>query len=169
MELNLNNSQICDFIAKFKKELIKKSGLRIGEIEQLSKREFNELINTIYKDVIIDKDNIHLYYEFMRDEELEKYFYFLITGDNELRKRFITIGEVLNIDKNSYGKYLYSHIFGLLRCENGFRELKTDYGTYILKFYFFGIKDTLKPIDDYIEEIKQSEAYKSYLANKAAK
>lgn len=29
----------------------------------------------------------------------------------------------------------------------------------------FGIKDTLKPIDKYIEEIKNSDAYKSYSAN----
>lgn len=51
-------------------------------------------------------DNISLYYEFMSDEDLEKYFYFLITGNNELRKRFITFGEVLNTENIYILKYL---------------------------------------------------------------
>ena len=33
---------------------------------------------------------------------------------------------------------------------------------FVLKYSLFGIKDTLRPIDEYIEEIKESEQYKIF-------
>ena len=103
----------------------------------------------------ITKDNIHLYYEFMSIEDLEKYSDIL---------------GVLFIDRTSIIlNLLFPNIQELRELED---YLKTDvffqhFGIYkATARYFFGTKDTLKPIDEYIEEIKASSEYKEYISTK---
>jgi len=91
-------------------------------------------------------DNIHLYYEFMSDEDLP------------LHHR--TIRNVFYDRKNLILKYLY-----LTNSLNNEKLIQFIYHKYTQSF--FGIKDILKPIDEYIAEIKDSEGYGEYLAKKA--
>jgi len=131
---------------------LEKSGLSDDELETLSTREFNELINIIYKDDIIDKDNIHLYYEFMSDEDRK-----LNAGliENILRSQDRThdilkqLKMVTKTDELISKKQFYA-----TRFEN----------SYLFKsIVYFGVKDTLKPIDEYVAEIKESSEYKEYI------
>lgn len=91
------------------------------------------------ENVTITKDNIHLYYEFMSDEDLEKYRTIL---EEVFHKRAFHIASIVELPDNSIDYNCKEHIV-----------LKT--------------KDTLKPIDEYIEEIKASEEYRASLAEKA--
>jgi len=106
-------------------------------------------LNDIIQDFPITKDNIHLYYEFMSDEDKNAHI--------EL------------IDGILYSR-LYIVITDKLKIENFSRFLNKTYGKDTASFIaydFFGVKDTLKPIDEYIEEIKASIEYKEYIANKS--
>ena len=93
----------------------------------------------------ITKDNIHLYYEFMSDEDLKGYSELL----NEIvDERFDYIEDVLNFKESSN-----------YNSEDAFDVYMSS------KLTLFGIKDTLKPIDEYIAEIKESSEYKKYIAS----
>lgn len=87
----------------------------------------------------INKDNIHLYYEFMSDEELEKNRN-LILSIFEERANFIV--STVNLPSKS-----------------------VDYG--YEGHFVLCIKDALQPIDDFIKEFKESKQYKEYLENKS--
>lgn len=96
-------------------------------------------------EIEITKDNIHLYYEFMSDEDL--YNYSPIINDI-LDDRLVAISKILPITKNTDSSSItYKNGADIKKC-------------YVTKQWFFESKDTLKPIDEYIEEIKESEAYK---------
>lgn len=101
------------------------------------------LLNIII--VEITKDNIHLYYEFMSDEDIEKFD--KILNNNFFANRSTEVMRCLNFEKienwNNY-QFFYSK-------EN-----------FCIGFEAFGIKDILKPIDEYIEEIKNSDAFKEF-------
>lgn len=97
--------------------------------------------------IIVTKDNIHLYYEFMSDEDL------LINErvtDSVFENRRSAIKTALNIKS-----------FDLMKYENF-----EDGTRFVIKISFFGIKDTLKPIDEYIKEIKASKEYIAYAASR---
>lgn len=91
----------------------------------------------------IDTHNIHLYYEFMSDEQKNQHRSFI--SDFMANRALKTSPDVLE-EFNSLvdiGDYKRESI-----------NKKT------LQIILFGIKDTLKPIDQYIAEIKDSEQYK---------
>lgn len=116
-------------------------------------------------DVEITKDNIHLYYEFMSDEDLKKYSNLL---SSIIAVRFYKVVEILNLPKNTNGGFDNSNIYGVIAQPQGyfdkqFMKLKCTYGATLLKYDVFEVKDTLNPIDEYIEEIKASKAYKEYI------
>ena len=88
----------------------------------------------------IEKDNIHLYYEFMDNESVCEFgrnnSLLYRTHDN----RHLQIIDLLNIDIKILDKYKKTCIHA----------------------YYFGVKDNLKPIDEYIAAIKDSEQYKIF-------
>ena len=95
----------------------------------------------------IEKDNIHLYYEFMDNESVCEFgrnnSLLYRTHDN----RHLQIIDLLNIDIKILDKYKKTCIHA----------------------YYFGVKDNLKPIDEYIAEIKNSNEYKEYRFNNLVK
>jgi len=98
--------------------------------------------------ILITKDNIHLYYEYMSDEELEKYSSLIWIV---LSERHFKIIEKLQVDKEK----IYS--------KNDNTLLFYRVNNFKIGFSWFGAKDTLKPIYQYITEIKASEKYLTYL------
>lgn len=125
---------------------------------ELLREKVIEKLNLIVDDYekdndIIDKDNIYLYYEFMNDEDLEKYSCLL---SDIFNNRLIQAFKNLSFSSDQI------HIF---LCKYTLQILSKD--RYIKSSCIFGTKDTLKPIDEYIADIKESEAYKEYLAKKS--
>jgi len=94
-------------------------------------------------DLTITKDNIHQYYEFMSDDDLEKYKQIL----------------------NSIFTDRYSYLYDKIKIKLDMLEIKTLFGSFHVGLKLFKMKDTLKPIDKYIEEIKASNEYKEYIKN----
>lgn len=109
----------------------------------ISRKEIAEYL--LKSGVEITQENIHLYYEFMDIESVYK------LGSRSLMlfrihsKRHLQIIDLLNIDIKILDEYKKTYIHS----------------------YYFGVKDNLKPIDEYVSQIKESEAYKSYIANSA--
>lgn len=96
-------------------------------------------------EIDITKDNIHLYYEFMSDEDKNSYVDIL---DVLLYARLKEIGlEKLEINN------VHKHIEKVYYKDTAM----------FISYSLFGIKDTLKPIDEYIADIKESSEYKEYL------
>ena len=144
----LNADEIGRFEDCFKDDLLLKSGLSFDEISTLSKREFNEMINIVYKDEPVNENNIHLYYEFM--SSLKKCDYGdILTKIFTNRLHLINDKIILNATAIKY-------------------ETVTSINyMYLLSQSIYGVEDTLKPIDDYITEIKDSSEYKEYIASLA--
>ena len=97
------------------------------------------------KYVDINKDNIHLYYKFMNDEDLIQNSEIL---NDLLVCRFHKICSLLSVSApmlHSYSSYNY-------------------YNAFFVKQFIFGIKDNLNPIEDFIEDIKNSNEYKSFIS-----
>jgi len=166
----LDAENIDLFMSKFQDKLTQDTELSVDELYCLSKREFNEVISVIFDDVVITKDNIHLYYEFMSDEDLLNYSLLLITGDTELKSRFNQVVKLLNLEKDGAGAYCHCNIYGFVNAYTEHKKevikLNVDYGAFVLKYDIFEVKDTLKPIEEYIAEIKESEQYKEYRLQK---
>lgn len=132
--------------------------------EVLNPCNLNYIINQISLLNGITKDNIHLYYEFMSNEDKIKVSHTLL---NLLFKaRALEINKVLNT--------LYSSELSDLKVINitYYKTNKTskpaiyDNGKCLDWGGNFGIKDTLNPINEYIKQIKQSEQYQQYIKNK---
>ncbi len=121
--------------------------------------------------IVITKDNIALYYEFMSDEYINKLRYTIFEEYAKKYRLFFNRAEkvvnsfnVSDLEKdifkmryydNRYKKEInFSH---LVKCES----LNIETGLSI-----FGVKDILKPINEYISDIKASSEYKEYIANK---
>ena len=155
----LNADEIGKFENCFRDDLLLKSGLSFDELETLSKREFNELINIVYKDEPVNKDNIHLYYEFMSDNE-----FYTKANDIFIEKEKKTINILREILSNRMAKTLEK--LGKETVFDGFSPFVSIDCSKISKsligYSLFGIKDTLKPIEEYTEEIKASSEYKEY-------
>jgi len=103
----------------------------------------------------ITKDNIALYYEFMSDEEFRR----------------VSILEILldTFNKRST-KIIYTLFPGVdetIRDDIRDNYLLQDRNVSLNIVYLqtiFGVKDTLKPINQYIKEIKNSSEYKEYIS-----
>ncbi len=126
--------------------------------------------------VEITKDNIHLYYEFMSDEDKFNYSKHIKSKNIELVYPFMNDAlkkhHFDNIDLMfSKRKSKLIIEFGTdhkIICKSELFKAK-DYFILSEDSYFntslkaFEVEDTLKPIDEYIEEIKSSDAYKEYI------
>ena len=108
----------------------------------------------------ITKDNIHLYYEFMSDEDLElhKIMIACVLGDRD-REIFKQLFSPSSSNQDEKFTIFCGH-------SSDKRSLNS---TYKIQQTVFGVKDTLKPIDEYIAEIKASEAYKAYIGTTLSK
>ena len=106
---------------------------------------------------VITKENIHLYYEFMSEDDIKKHKNITHTllhnrALNILINLHIIDGTSKTFDKDFRN---FNHISLVTYKDTGIR----------LHSFIFGIKDTLKPIDEYVSQIKESEAYQSYIVN----
>jgi hypothetical protein len=115
--------------------------------------EFNDTLGI--KDTLT-KDNINLYYEFMSDRELIKqksieYYLTCVMTDRRLK-----VLDLLEIDLSSIALGDNKKISYLESRKN-----------WIIGQVIFGVKDTLKSIEEYIKEIKETDSYKAYIANKS--
>lgn len=125
------------------KENFSSESSRENEIKKL-----NFIIDDYEKDnSLITKDNIHLYYEFMNIEKLLKNRNLIFSI---ICERFEKIKDILN--------YCEDLIY---RKDNNIILLETI-DNFTVSFSIFGIKDTLKPINEFIEEIKQSKKYEEH-------
>lgn len=127
-------------------------------------------INRNGKDIEIKQNNIALYYNSMSD--IEKIHFSHTILKNEFHDRFNKISEALNINKSflTDDKLVNTKYF----LTNGtptpdvFDDGLCFYvpNGAVIEVSYFEIKDTLKPIDEYIAELKLSEIYKNYISNK---
>ncbi len=106
----------------------------------------NEIIEYLYKEVKLEitQENLHLYYKFMNDEDLIQNSEIL---NDLLVCRFHKICSLLSVSApmlHSYSSYNY-------------------YNAFFVKQFIFGIKDNLNPIEDFIEDIKNSNEYKTFI------
>ena len=138
------------------------------------------------KNVVITEDNISDYYEFMSDDELLEHSSLISTV---FYYRYNDLYKVRIYDNGKHGKYfklpqrentkiLFSEKF---KDNNGYDNYKLSPSTppilelndvHLLHdglspvgLTIFGVKDTLKPLDDYILEIKESVSYKAYMSS----
>ncbi len=95
------------------------------------------------EDIVINNDNIYLYYEFMNDDQVCKIGSTKIYLSKLHDDRLENIIQLLNID---------------IKILCNFRRT-------CIHSYYFGVRDTLKPIHEYIKEIKDSNDYKQYRFN----
>lgn len=110
--------------------------------------KLNFIVDDYEKDNnVIDKENINLYYEFMSDEDLEKY------------KEILT-----ELFQNRY-----SQVFENVNLHVSHLAFKIIEKYYYVGQSFFGAKDTLRPIKEFISEIKEREEYISYMQDKEKK
>ena len=106
-----------------------------------------QILEYLFKTIIIDftENNLHLYYKFMNDEDLIQNSEIL---NDLLVCRFHKICSLLSVSApmlHSYSSYNY-------------------YNAFFVKQFIFGIKDNLNPIEDFIEDIKNSNEYKSFIS-----
>lgn len=95
-------------------------------------------------DAVITQDNVNLYYEFMGKRDKNKVSNIL---DGMFKLRLKQIKEELNINE--------------LLGDDCFKYEMDKHNQ--VSMDLFGVKDTLKPISEYIEEIKASNEYKEYI------
>lgn len=102
----------------------------------------------------INKDNISLYYEFMSNDDLKKY-------KDILEDIFISRKRKLLDTFFKCGDETQNNIISIYAGDSRTELMHTFYQNNI-GLICFGIKDTLKPIDEFIEEIKQSKKYEEH-------
>jgi len=119
-----------------------------------------ELLDISQNKVTITKDNIHLYYEFMNDEDKIKNSFILC---DIFDRRQDKIAFILNQDRGVYEVATFEKPNG--DAMKIFYYLKKHWRG--ISLISFGVEDTLKPINEYITEIKESKAYKEYKASLA--
>jgi hypothetical protein len=106
--------------------------------------KLNLIVDDYEKDNnVIDAVNIYLYYEFMSQDILNIYGELL---HPILTTRRVDVDDILNV---SLEQLSFSY------------DRKGNWTSYT----YFGLKDILKPIDEYIKEIKDSNDYKQYRFN----
>ncbi len=123
---------------------------------QFNKCDKNIILRYLYAnlDISITKDNIALYYEFMCDEHLEKYSSVL---DKIFLNRSRTIVHTVKLQTD-----ILKNNQLIIDRHNSIKS--SIFCSHILGLTFFRVKDTLKPINKYISDIKASSEYKEYVA-----
>ena len=106
----------------------------------------------------ITKNNIADYYEFMGDELRNKYSS-IVHEVLELDRQFLVF-KSLNIDVND--DYIWNNL-KRYHIQSEKDEKRTQWTT---ELTIFGIKDNMKPIDEYIVEIEKSPDFQKYATNK---
>ena len=99
----------------------------------------------ILEDIVITEDNIADYYEFMSDEDKKLNIDII---DSFLSNRLYNV--TLLVGVTNWHNFLVKDFL-----DNN----STSYCGYSL----FGVKDTLKPLEEYLAEIKSSNEYKAYM------
>lgn len=126
------------------------------EFITLDVHDNGEVDMTGIENVTIDEQNISIFYEFMDDIEKNDYSNILqdifINRNRILLNEFFKVGE----DTKPYIKYLNKG--------DELTELMHPYYQKAIGLISFGVEDTLKPLNEYIEEIKNSDGYKKYVA-----
>jgi hypothetical protein len=161
---------------KIKKNAIAKQKVIIAELRENSSSESSREIeiaklNLMVDDYendnnVIDEDNIHLYYEFMSDEDfLEIDINIFVNLFND-RIRIVSNSLFPNVTKSFFlmdliKKHAKQEFKCLNKQKNGCQTIET---LLITRSSLFEVIDTLKPIVEYIADIKNHEAYKSYIA-----
>jgi len=102
--------------------------------------------------VVVTKDNIHLYYEFMSDEYKRDNAIIL---HNIFNRRRAKISRILDMNTQEYTENIIEHFKKSI--------VFSDPCCLSVGLVVFGVKDTLKPIDEYIAEIKESDEYKEFI------
>ncbi|CAA6807813.1 MAG: Unknown protein [uncultured Sulfurovum sp.] len=100
------------------------------------------------KETIITKDNIASYYEFMGSNERSTHRDLIHFSFNV--RSPLTIYDLLNLEQHRE------------RIDDNWKYSCFQDGRVKSQSYF-GVKDTLKPIEEYVEEIKSSSEYKEYV------
>ena len=119
----------------------------------------DEILEYMFKmGVEITEENLPLYHKFMSDEDL---IYNRKIVDSVLAKRLKMLADVLNIKNN---KEL--QVFGVEGLNGSdmtrIHSLDVVFNNYLLKTVIYEVEDTLAPINEYIEEIKNSDAFKEF-------
>ena len=116
--------------------------------------KLNLMVDDYEKDNnVIDAENIHLFYEFMSDEDLYKYADIL---DDILQEHLLIISEELNISSD------------ILLDNSKIQTLEFQDEDKYLKISIFNNRVELQTIDEYIKEIKDSNDYKKYRLNRSS-
>ena len=132
--------------------------------------EFNDTLGI--KDTIT-KDNIHIYYEFMSDQDKIKISHTVL---NEIfREREKQINDILNtlyLSELSDMDFVDTVYFKTNDTENPdiYNDGKCLFwgkNTGTIGVSYFNIFDNLNPIEEYIIEIKNSDRYKKYISKVA--
>ena len=119
----------------------------------------DEILEYMFKmGVEITEENLPLYHKFMSDEDL---IYNRKIVDSVLAKRLKMLADILNIKNN---KEL--QVFGVEGLNGSdttrIHSLDVVFNNYLLKTVIYEAEDTLAPINEYIEEIKNSDAFKEF-------
>ncbi len=164
-ELNkLTKNQLVELVAHFEhypavsKENDRDYILAYLEDESCTIKE-DEILEYMFKmGVEITEENLPLYHRFMSDEDL---IYNRKIVDSVLAKRLKMLADVLNIKNN---KEL--QVFGVEGLNGSdttrIHSLDVVFNNYLLKTVIYEVEDTLAPINEYIEEIKNSDAFKEF-------
>jgi hypothetical protein len=117
-------------------------------------------INDAIRDnlITITQDNIHLYYEFMSDDELLKISSTFLS-DILLKRQQLVV-----TDKDIYPNLIKGWWENIEIVDIPYKNSNGTISYDDIRRSFFGIKDTLKPIEEYICEIKNSDRYKKYIS-----
>lgn len=107
----------------------------------------------------IDDKNVMKYYEFMSNEEL--YNEYLKGRDintflSIFKQRSNEVCEKLELNTSDFFTY----------ASNQYYNVNNTLTYYLIGIEFFGVKDNLRPLDDYLKEIEKSKEYKKYLKSK---
>lgn len=119
----------------------------------------DEILEYMFKmGVEITEENLPYYHRFMSDEDL---IYNRKIVDSVLAKRLKMLADILNIKNN---KEL--QVFGVEGLNGSdttrIHSLDVVFNNYLLKTVIYEAEDTLAPINEYIEEIKNSDAFKEF-------
>lgn len=164
-ELNkLTKNQLVELVAHFEhypavtEESDRDYILAYLEDESCTIKE-DEILEYMFKmGVEITEENLPLYHKFMSDEDL---IYNRKIVDSVLAKRLKMLADILNIKNN---KEL--QVFGVEGLNGSdttrIHSLDVVFNNYLLKTVIYEAEDTLAPINEYIEEIKNSDAFKEF-------
>ena len=120
---------------------------------------FDVLEDSILIEDVVTKENMSVYYEFMSDKEIKS-----LDSSNlrDIKTGTPIITTILSGRMIAIRKALLIHPTIL----DNFKKYIFGLNDSVLSQSIFGIKDTLKPINEYIAEIKKSEQYIALMSKK---